>query len=139
MLIETRRTIRPILEKVITPTALILIDDDVVKTYMNADVEFNTEAASDNVEAIWEYVKGKKVYHLAVPDASTQITMGVDEFGDSRFENLKLGEAIIVKTLAHRILAKAFVKVRCSKYPIEMFEDENDALAWFDTLRATTN
>jgi len=138
MLKETR-TIRPILEKVITPTALILIDDDVVKTYMNADMEFNAEAAADNIEAIWEYVKGKKVYHLAVPDASTQITMGVDEFGDSRFENLKLGEAIIVKTLAHRILAKAFVKVRCSKYPIKMFEDENDALAWFDTLRATTN
>jgi len=61
MLIETR-TIRPILEKVITPTALILIDDDVVKTYMNADVEFNTQAATDNIEAIWDYVKRQKTF-----------------------------------------------------------------------------
>lgn len=137
MLIETKRISHPTLEKVVTPTALILIDDDVVKNYLNADVEFSQQSARDNVEAIWRFVKHGKFYHLVVPDASTQVTLGIGEVGDERFEAKKKAEAIVIKTLAHRILAKAFVRARKHKYPMRVFEKEQDAIEWFDSLRLT--
>lgn len=132
---ETTSITRPVLEKVITPTALILIDDDVVKHYLNADVEFSKEDAANNLEAIWDFIKHKKVFHLIVPDSSTQVTMRAEEFADERFESIKLGEAFIIKTLAHRILANAFTRSRRRKYPVNVFENELDALDWFDSLR----
>jgi hypothetical protein len=126
---------RSVLEKVITPTALILVDDDVVKAYLNADVEFTKEAAEDNVEAIWHLIEGREVFHLVVPDSTTHVTMGVEEFGDSRFEAIKKGEAIIVKTLAHRILSKGIVQARKRKYPVRIFDTETEAIDWFNSLR----
>ena len=135
MLIRTRNTFRPPLEKVITPTALILVDDDVVRTYLNADVEFSRESATDNIEAVWDLIKDRRVYHLMVPDASTQITMGMGEIGDERFEIKKKGEALVIKTLGHRILSKAFLKARKHKYPVRVFEKEQEAIDRFDSLR----
>lgn len=123
------------MEKVITPTALILIDDDVVKNYLNADVEFSQESAEENVEAVWEFVKDRRVYHLVVPHASTQITMGIGEIGSERFEIKKKAEALVITTLAHRILSNAFIRARKHKYPIRTFEREQDALEWFNSLR----
>ena len=130
-----KSTTRSVLEKVITPTALILVDIDVVKVYLNADVELSTEAAEENVEAIWHLVKDREVFHLVVPDSTTHVTMGVEEFGDSRFEAIKKGEAIIVKTLAHRILAGGIVQARKRKYPIKICDTEMEAIDWFDSLR----
>ena len=135
MLIKTKRTNRPTLEKVITPTALILIDGDVVKNYLNADVVFSRQSAADNIEAIWPFVKHGEFFHLVVPNASTQITLEVGEVGDERFEAKKKAEAIVIKTLGHRILSKAFVRARKHKYPVRAFEKEQDAIDWFNSLR----
>lgn len=137
MFTQTAIRYNGILEKVITPTALILIDDDVVKLYTNPDVDLDYLAAKENVEAIWDIVKDRKVFHLVVPDSATHISLEIDQFGDNRFEAIKKGEALVIKTLGHRILAKAFVRARQHKYPVRIFDCESDALEWFDQLRAS--
>lgn len=123
------------MEKVVTPTALIIIDGDVVKNYLNPDVEYTREDSASNFKAFKHLITHSKVFHLVVPDSSTQVTMRVNEVGDEQFEAIKRAEAIIIKTLAHRILSKAFKQVRGLKYPVRVFECEKDALAWFDELR----
>ncbi len=128
-----------VLEKVITPTALILIDGDVVKTYLNADVDISNEALEENVEAIWDLIKYRRVYHLLVPDASTHITMDPHQYRNPRFESIKKAEALIIKTLGHRILAKVYMTTRKDGCPIRIFEHEKDAIEWFDSLRAEEN
>jgi hypothetical protein len=135
MLTKTVTSYSNVLEKVVTPTSLILIDDDVVKVYTNPDVDFNHMSAKENVEAIWGLVKNRKIFHLVVPDSATHISMGTDEYGDERFESIKKGEALVIKTLGHRILAKAFMQSRRHKYPIRVFDCESEALKWFDSLR----
>jgi ribosomal protein S6 len=65
--------------------------------------------------------------------------MGVEEYGDARFEAIKKGEAIVVKTLAHRILARGIVQARRGKYPISIFNTETEAIAWFDSLRESSD
>lgn len=135
MLTNTRTCYSDILEKVVAPTALIMIDDDVIKIYINPDVEMNAETAKENIDAIWDIVKDRKVFHMIVPDSTTHITMGINEFGDEQFEKIKKAEALVIKTLGHRILAKAFMNARKGKYPVRVFDSENDATAWFNELR----
>lgn len=135
-MLREQRSTYDILEKVITPTALILIDGDLVKTYLNADVEFTDESANENVEAIWDLIKNRKVYHLVVPDSTTLVTVEAHQYRNPRFESIKKGEALVIKTLGHRILAKAYMAVRKNGYPVRIFENEQDALKWFGSMRS---
>lgn len=123
------------LKKVTTPTALILIDGDVVKTYMHPDVEFSAEASEENIEAIWDDIKDKRIFNLLLPDPSTQITVDVRSYENANLESIKRGEAIVIKSLAHRLLAKFYLKPREGRYPTRVFESEAKALEWFDSLR----
>ena len=135
MLTQRRSTYTDVLEKVVTPTALILVDGDTVKTYLNADVEFTDESANQNVEAVWDLIKNRKVFHLVVPDSTTLITVEAHRYRNVGFESIKKAEALIIKTLGHRILAKTYMSVRKQGYPIRVFEHETDAIHWFDSLR----
>ena len=49
--------------RIVTPTSLMIVDQDVVITYTNPDVEFSGENAVQNVNAIWHLIKGKSVFH----------------------------------------------------------------------------
>lgn len=124
-----------VLEKVITPTALVLIDGDVLKTYYNADVDVSNEALEENVEAIWDLIKHRRVFHLVVPDATTLITVEAHQYRNPRFESIKKAEALIIKTLGHRILAKVYIAARKNRYPVRIFEHETEAIEWFNSLR----
>ncbi|MBI1289314.1 MAG: hypothetical protein GC178_17235 [Flavobacteriales bacterium] len=130
-------TSKYILKKVTTPTALILIDGDVVKTYLHADVEFTEESSEENIAAIWNDIKDKKIFNLLVPDASTQITVDVRTYENVGLERIKRAEAIVIKSLAHRLLAKFYLKPRKERYPTKVFDNEAKALEWFDSIRQT--
>ena len=127
------------LEKIVTPSALIIIDGDVVKTYTNADTEFSDDSAEENLEAIWDLVKNKYVYHLVVPDPTTHITVEARKHRSSNFDSRKRAEAIVIKTLGHRILAQVYMKMRSEQFPVKIFDCEHKAIEWFDTLRSAAN
>ena len=125
------------LQKVSTPTALIIVDGDVLKTYINPDTELDEEDANENIRLIWDIVKNRKYYHVIVPDPSAHITLEVASYRHHDFDSVKKAEALVIKTLAHRLLAQFYLKTRKGKnYPVRIFENENDARAWFETLRS---
>lgn len=124
-----------LLEKVVTPSALIMIDGDVVKTYTNPDSEFSDDSANENAEAIWDLVKTKAIYHLIVPDPTTLITVAARNYRNRQFESVKRAEAIVIKTLGHRLLAHFYMNERKNDFPVKIFDCENKAIAWFDSLR----
>ena len=127
------------LEKIVTPSALIIIDGDVVKTYTNANTVLSDDDADQNVRAIWELIKDKSVYHLVVPDPTTHITVEAGKYRNDDFDSRKKGEAIVIKTLGHRILAQVYIKMRTSRFPIRIFDCEHKAIEWFDALRSEAN
>ena len=129
-IIDKKRTI----EKIVTPSALIILDGDVVKTYTNPHSEFSDDSANENAEAVLVLIVDDMVFHLVVPDPTTLITLNPREYGNTEFEALKRAEAIVIKTLGHRMLANFYVKERINKYPIRIFDDENDAMAWFKEI-----
>lgn len=132
---ETNEGGQNALVKLVTPTALIIIDGDVMTTYLNADVEFGEEEANHNIDIALKQLNGKKIYHLTVPDPSTHITLQPGNYWNERFLAAKKGEALVIKSLAHRILANAFISTRKKLFPIRIFATESEALKWFDELR----
>lgn len=125
----------PLLEKIVTPSALIIVDGDIVKTYTNPNSEFCDDAANENAQAIWDFVKDKRIFHLIVPDPTTLITIEARNYRNNDFESVKKGEAIVIKTLGHRLLAHFYMNVRKNNYPVKIFDCENKAVDWFNSLR----
>lgn len=122
--------------RIVTPSSLMIIDNDLVITYTNPDMEFSDESADQNVSAIWDIVKNRSIFHLIVPDSSTHVTVEARDYKNERFESIKKAEAIVIKTLGHRLLAQFYLKARKdTHYPVRIFESENDAREWFETLR----
>jgi hypothetical protein len=126
------------MKKVVTKSSLIILDGDLVTTYTHPDVEFSAESADDNYASIREDLLGRKVFHMIVPDPTTHVTLDVRSYRNEDFEDRKKGEAIVIKTLAHRLLAKFYYGIRKDRYPIRIFDTETSALEWFGTLRSTT-
>lgn len=136
MFSKTTKSGSEILEKVVTPTSLIIVDGDVVKVYTNPDVEYSDESANENIDSIWELVKDRKVYHLFVPDSSTYISVEARKYKHEAFEKIKLAQAIVIRTLGHAILAQFYKNAaKDRRYPIQIFNSEAKALQWFDELR----
>ena len=125
----------PNMEKVITSSALIIIDDDVVKTYTNPDMEYDDQAANENIEAIWGQVRGKRIFNLIVSDPTTHVTVEARGFTHREFEKLKIAEAIVIKTLGHRILADYYAQAKSRKYPCKVFDCESKAIEWFESVK----
>lgn len=129
-------TQKNVMQKIVTQSALIIIDDDLVTTYVNPDCEFSDESAEANFDAMYETIKDRKVYHLVVPDPTSHVTVEARNYINPRFEELKKGEALVIKTLGHRMLAQFYMMARKDKdYPIRIFDNEKAASEWFDSLR----
>jgi hypothetical protein len=125
-----------VLERVVTPTSLIIIDGDVVKTYTNPYADYSDKAADENVSAIWDLLKDKRFYSLLAPDPSTHISADARSCKNDPIEDRKLAQAIVVKTMGHSILAQFYKNAKKNKkYPVQVFDTEAKALAWFDSLR----
>ena len=121
--------------KLVTPTALIIIDNDVMTTYLNPDVEFSEEEADVNIDMALKHLHGKRIFHVTVPDSTTHITLRPKRYWNEKFLAVKKAEALVIKTLAHRILANAFISTRKELFPIRIFATEAEALKWFEELR----
>lgn len=130
---------KSLLKKFETPSALMMLDGNILKTYMRPDIEYTEEDSDENIATVWDDVKDMKFFHLIVPDSSTQISIDVRNYTNEPFESLKRAEAIIIKSLAHRILAKFYVKPRQNRYPTRIFDTEAEALAWFAELEEQQN
>ena len=123
------------LEKIVTPSALIILDGDVVKTYTNPSSDFTDESANQNAEAILDLLEEEQVFHMVVPDSTTLITLNPRDYRNAKFESRKRAEAIVIKSLGHRMLANFYVKERINDYPVRIFDDELEAIDWFNQIR----
>ncbi len=124
-----------LLQRFVTDSALIIVDQDVVVTYTHPDVEFSGESADANVNHIWENIREKRVYHLIVPDSTTHVTVDATDYSNPQFDSVKEAEAIVINNLGHRLLANFYMKLKRGAYPVRIFNSEAEAFKWFDNLR----
>jgi hypothetical protein len=124
------------LKKFITSSSLIIIDNDLVRVYINADAKFDEDSVKENIEVVMRELGDSTFYQVVVPDPTAHISISASDFHHSAFDELKKGEALVIQSLGHRILAQAYLRVTSRKFPVRVFNKEEEALAWFEDLRS---
>lgn len=124
------------MKKFTTSTALIIIEGDLVRTYTNPDVEFSNESIEENMRQIRKHMSGTKLFSLFIPHPTTHITVEARTYRPPGLEEIFRAEALVIDTLAHRILANFYGSDRSEhEPPVRIFSSEESALDWFDEIR----
>lgn len=110
----------------------IYINDDgiLVIRYKN-NLDFDIEKAKSAIQICENISNGKKMSVLIftgefgdMPDDTRKYLSG------KSLANHRLAVALVIKSLAHRIMAFFIISIRKKYYPSMIFSNERDALTW---------
>jgi len=85
--------------------------------------------------SIGSLTEGRRARILLVPQPNTSFDHGAREFSSSD-EGLQftIADAMVVTSLAHKILVSFYLKINKPKKPSKAFETEQDAIKWLLTM-----
>lgn len=110
-------------------------EPDLVRSVSKPDSEMTLECLLENAETVKELVKGQPFYLLIVTEETATYTKEAREYIHPVTESLKKGEAIVVRSLALRILGTFYARTRRKHHPIRLFSTVYEALEWIESLR----
>jgi len=120
-----------------TTTSIISFEEpDLVRSVSKPESEMTLECLLENAETVKGLVRGRKFYLLIVTEETAIYTKEAREYIHTDTEQLKKGEAIVVRSLAHRILGTFYARTRRKHHPIRLFPTVWEALEWIESLRA---
>ena len=90
---------------------------------------FDAAEAEKQIDAAHQLTKGTRKLVLVDSTQST-VTPTIEAKKILADVDLKVKEAIIVKSLGNRIIGNIFMKMVNRRYPTKMFTDEATALEW---------
>lgn len=116
-----------------TRTAVInLCDDDILRVMLRSKSEIDLEKAQENIQAYIDLIEDRKyAFIFYAEDDSviyTEEARKNAKVNEASFE--KLCVAVIVKNLAHRLIANFYYKFYKPGYPFKVFTDMQSAEVW---------
>lgn len=95
----------------------------------------NLDDAKENVAAVKKLSDNKRVPVLIDISGSKGITKEArDYFSSNEVAETQSACALIVKTLLARLIGSFFLGLNKTKFPIQLFTNEDDAEAWLKTF-----
>lgn len=122
-----------VIKKTETRTAVInLCDDDIMRVMLRKKSEIDLEKAQENIDAYINLIEDKKYAFLFYAEDDSVI------YTEEARRNAKVNEAsfaklcvaVIVKNLAHRLVANFYYKFYKPGYPFKVFSDIQSAEVW---------
>lgn len=116
-----------------TETAQIsLCNDGIMRVMLKKGSEIDLPKSQENIKAYIEMIERKKYAFLIYPEDDTIV------YTEEARKNAKINEklfvktcvAVIVKSLAHRIIANFYFNFHKPGYPFKVFDKMKDAEAW---------
>lgn len=100
--------------------------------FKDSEEEIDLQEAKEHVQACLKITKGNKVPILldarkGLPPMS-QAALGY--FAKNELTHLRLAEAILIDTLAKRMLARFYYLFHKPKNPLRIFSNEKEAVGW---------
>lgn len=94
--------------------------------------ELGSEQVRENINAYIELIEGKKYAYLFYAEDDSVIYTEEARRDAKTNENLfpKVCIAVMVKTLAHKLVANFYFKFHKPNYPFKVFDKTQDAEAW---------
>lgn len=120
-----------------TPSNIISFEEpDLVCSVSKPNSDLTLECVMEGLALIREMVNGKPFYLIIVTENTATYEKEAREYIDPDLEPLKKAEAIVVNSLANRILGTFYARTRRKSHPIRLFPTEWEAREWIDSLRA---
>jgi hypothetical protein len=111
-------------------------EPDLVRSITKPHAEMEFEDILESAEAVKQLVSGNPYFLVIITDETATYSKESREHMDSELEPLKKGEALVVTSLSHRILAVFYARTRRRHHPIRVFATEWEALEWIASVRA---
>ena len=107
------------------------LEGGIIRVEIKANVELNIHDLNENFELYLNMMDEDKADFLVVFGANAMaLKEARDEFAKKERGNIKRKEALVLQSLAHRILAQFHITFNRPKHPTRIFNNENEALDW---------
>lgn len=116
-----------------------LIEQNLVRLEYYDNAEVNLEAAQLDYKLYLKLVQDRRVKHLVIGGAETQLSPDAMKFIKHKNEQRKdkiIAEAIVTGSLAQRLLGNFYFRILRPNYNVRMFTDQARALSWLSTIDA---
>lgn len=100
---------------------------------LNSKQDFDLEEAKNQVKLADELMQGQS-YKVLIDTRSSFTVPTVEAKKYMAEVSQKKAEAIIVKTLANRILGNLYLKIISQRFPCKIFDTEEKAIEWLQQL-----
>lgn len=116
-----------------------LLENGIIRVTMFDKTSIGEVESRDINNAIGELSEGKPARIMMVPQPNTVFDHGAREFSASD-EGLQytIGDALVVNSLAHKILANFYLKFNKPRKPSKAFDHEEHAITWLLSLEDPT-
>lgn len=118
---------------------LEMIDNELIKLTYFDHVEVDLEAAKLDYSHYLNFAQDRHVKNLVVAGKYTQLSTEAMRYIQSQNESRRdkiIAEAIVVHSLAQRMLGNFYYRVLSPKYNVRMFSSEEKAMKWLDSIES---
>lgn len=119
-----------------------IIDQDLVRLSYVDEVEVDLISAKIDYKLFDEITKGKPFRKLVVSGKYTQLTEDAIKYiqaENKKRAHLIIAEAIVVNSLAQRLLGNFYYRLQKPNYDIRMFTSEEKAMDWLNSYVQKNN
>ncbi|MFN4233630.1 MAG: hypothetical protein ACK4IK_02360 [Bacteroidia bacterium] len=106
-----------------------LRSDGIIYVKINDDVEVDLPDSKEHYEIVKSIFKGNPGYVITESGVNSTVTKEVREFVNS-IPPITKAEAIVVNSLAQRIISNFIIKFHAPGRKIKVFNNLNDAVEW---------
>ncbi|HCQ30686.1 MAG TPA: hypothetical protein DIU39_10390 [Flavobacteriales bacterium] len=111
------------------------LPNGIFKVTIKPGVEVDKKDLEESYRILLDLTGGKPSLFLEIFPPDSDATLEAREyFADKQRNKIKKAEAFIVKSLAHRLVAKFHLNFYKPEHKIKVFSNEADALKWLETF-----
>lgn len=117
------------------------IDEDVVRVEIKKNYEITLSDLEENYNAYKQlFGDDMKLYILSVFNEGASTSLEVrNKFVSKERSAFKIAEAIVINSMAHRIVGNFVIKVQKPKHKMQAFGKEKEAMDWLLNERLKNN
>jgi ribosome-interacting GTPase 1 len=117
-------------------TKVFLREDDIVHVKLKAEQEITMDDFEEIINAVTELGMAQAQLIIFQAGYNSSVTPEVRKFASHPNANfLSRGDAIVVQSLAQRLMANFYIKFNRPSRPTKIFDNLDEAIAWLHKVK----
>ncbi len=120
-----------------TSMAFMHVEDDILYITLKVDADMKVDNIDEIIDARKRIQNGKKMKVLADIRNIWQASLKARKRAAAPdMQNLNIAMAIVIDSLASKLLANFFIKINNPSSPTRMFNSKEEGLLWLNTIKS---